>query len=59
MVMYCQKASEDAGHSDSGPRVLMLELLTVSWGFRSFNNVEGVEGGGCHMRGTTTAAYGS
>ncbi|CBJ31043.1 conserved unknown protein [Ectocarpus siliculosus] len=29
MVMYCQKASEDAGHGDPGPRVLMLELLTV------------------------------
>lgn len=29
MVLYCQKASEDAGHSDPGPRVLMLELLTV------------------------------
>ena len=32
MVLYCQKASEDAGHSDPGPRVLMLELLTVGGG---------------------------
>lgn len=29
MIVYCQKASGDAGHGDPGPRVLMLELLTV------------------------------
>ncbi|CAN0366375.1 unnamed protein product, partial [Laminaria digitata] len=29
MVMYCQKESGDRGHGDPGPRVLMLELLTV------------------------------
>ena len=29
MVLYCQKASVDAGPNDAGPRILMLELLTV------------------------------
>eukprot|EP00904_Undaria_pinnatifida_P009295 jgi/Undpi1/5496/HiC_scaffold_2.g00775.m1 len=29
MVMYCQKESGERGHGDPGPRVLMLELLTV------------------------------
>lgn len=39
LVQYCQKASEDAlarGDLGPGPRVLMLELLTVGHTLMSF-----------------------
>lgn len=52
LVFYCRKASGEAGHGDFGPRILMLELLTVSsrkWNRPVLLTCKAVEGdaGGC------------